>query len=400
MAFTSVSEFVRGSLRLGLILTACVLILLYSLYPFFFPFLSDFGAYYMATQVFLTDPTRLYDPTLYQELGVDFMAQYGLQRLLGYINPPLLAIILSPLGVFSYYTSRAVWSCINLLLFAWNLRTMEKLCRMLHLERIAQWLCLLMMLWHYSFQALTYGQISFVLLTLFTQGILFAIRNNRIGVVVCLSLCAAIKPHLFIPLILCLLIRSDYRWFRAFTVSGVFLGIVMSVICGFGIWLSYIHYFLGASGGQIDMNASFQYMVNLRGLIVYFTGNAMEHSLSHLMLLVYGCWCALAFWLSRFRLASFDLPSFLCVIFMGGLFFSPWLHAHDMLLLLPCLIVWLASKPLWLSSPTGKIASALLLILHLPFVYLPYSFMIKPTAIALNLFAIYAAFRWIKARNA
>jgi hypothetical protein len=193
---------------------------------------SDFGVYYVASNL-----VRLHlSSQLYTDAGtgVDPQQRFasdssvfgqtartkGIPRVKLYVYPPFLADLLLPLANLSLPVAYWIWRCLNLFAVVISAAVISKLLGFKLLSRpsiIAQaGLFCFSPLW----QGLHYGQITMVLLALWSAGILLYSKGWRRTSALLLSIAALLKVT---PLLVVvpILIWRDWRWIRWFTTGLV-----------------------------------------------------------------------------------------------------------------------------------------------------------------------------------
>jgi hypothetical protein len=261
-----------------------------------------------------------------------------------FLYPPYTAILLSPLGFFSYPIAFLLWSGLNLIIAGY---TISRLLSIAHPEP-AQRLPLALAAVGFAplFHTLWQGQVSLVVLLGLTQAAL-ALRAGREAQGGAWLVLGMIKPQLIIVPLLALAVMRRWRALLVFAAAAGTLHILTILFCG--NWLPDYLSTLQRSiiDHEIAENITLA-MPDYRGLIFLLLGTnsgllavgaELGLSLVSLLATVAFCWPRKAFgaapWEARFGLAG-----------LVGLLVVPHLLIHDAVIALaPAFLLWQVTRP-------------------------------------------------------
>ena len=164
-----------------------------------------------------------------------------------YLYPPLLADLLSPVATLPPHRAAALWRCLNLLIVAVCVFFMA---RFVGISLASAELGLLLFS-AYTFwpihENIAQGQVSVVLLGLWTIAILAYVEGRVILSAVALVLATWLKvtPVLMVPVFL---IWKDRKWISSYLLGGIGLGLLMIALNGWANMTSCIRVLFGMGG--------------------------------------------------------------------------------------------------------------------------------------------------------
>ena len=192
---------------------------------------TDFSVTYIASRmVYVGLGPKLYDLAEQRKLK-DSVLKYG--EPLIFEHPPFEAFLLSPLGALPYRTAYLLWGLINISIWLnlpWLLRPYASVPRDT-LGYLGLWL-----LFAPLGVAMFQGQSSLVMLLLYSVAFICLRRGRDFRAGLALGL-ALIKFQFALPLVLILLLRRKWTFFRGFLTMAAALGVLSFVAVGWnGIW--------------------------------------------------------------------------------------------------------------------------------------------------------------------
>jgi alpha-1,2-mannosyltransferase len=171
----------------------------------------------------------------------------GLSTTSFYLYPPLLADLFYPFGYLVPSTAARLWLCLNIAALCVTLYLMLQLLsiRMFSLGSLALALALFGM--DSTLFSLEGGQITIMLLLLWTCGIYLQSRGRNTASAICFALAAGIKltPVL---VVLPLLLWKDWRWLRSFVIALAALIAFMFLVNSPAVLIDYVLHVMPAVG--------------------------------------------------------------------------------------------------------------------------------------------------------
>jgi hypothetical protein len=216
--------------------------------------IHDFMEYYSASHLVVTGHGgNLYNfPVLGQVQSSLAYPLWPGKSVLPFLYPPYVAVALAPLAALPYEAAFLAWLALNCVLFFSVCFSLERYAgltgRCALLLRLGA-VCSLPV-----FMALGLGQVSILLLALFTLAF-FALRAGRDGIAGVALALALVKPAYVVPFLLVLLVRRRWRALAAFGLSTVVLALAAVPFCGLSVNVTYVRTLLtvgswqGHSGG-------------------------------------------------------------------------------------------------------------------------------------------------------
>jgi hypothetical protein len=169
------------------------------------------------------------------------------RSVLPFLYPPYVAVALAPLAALPYTLAFLLWLALNCILFFTVTYALERYAgltgRRALLLRLGS-VCSLPV-----FMALGLGQISVLLLALFTL-VFFAVRAGRDGTAGVALAVALVKPAYVVPFLVVLLVKHRWRALAAFGASTVLLALVALPFCGVSINFTYLRTLITVSSWQ------------------------------------------------------------------------------------------------------------------------------------------------------
>jgi hypothetical protein len=298
------------------------------------PMDSDFVSFYTGWSIVRDgDGARIYDLELqgtYQAQLLDTGRTPPSFELLPFINPPH-ALVFMPFGFFSPAVSAWVFLSFNLIVAAWIMRRLWQLTTSWTRDaRILLFTTILAteVFW-YSLATRTLTIIVFAFLIEYY----LALRERRDGRAAVWLIAATVKPQLIFLPALIPLARGRWRLVGIACVLGLIIGLAVSLMLGFQIWLEYFRLLREVSTHGELYGATPLLMNNLR-MILHRT--VPEMAVSPLVYLALLGGIAVVFWLWR-SAGDFDLRFALTVLL--GLLLAPHLNYQDTVVtILPAVI--------------------------------------------------------------
>jgi hypothetical protein len=300
----------------------------------------DFLNPYIGVRLLLTgNGGRIYDLALQAAVSRAAVAPFAPGQL-SFLYPPYTALMLSPLGLFSYPTAFLIWYALNVCIAGYAIFRLLNFARPERAERAP--LLLAALGFAPLFHTLWQGQVSVVVLLSLTQAAL-ALRAGRDLQGGAWLFLGMIKPQLIVVPLLALVVMR--RW-RALLIFGVAAGTLhLLTLLFFGNWLP--DYLVTLRGSIIDHEISENIalaMPDYRGLVFLLLGTnngllavGAELALSGVSLLATAAFCRMRNgvpWEARFALAA-----------LVGLLVIPHLLIHDAVIALaPGFLLWRVSR--------------------------------------------------------
>jgi hypothetical protein len=234
---------------------------------------ADFTSFYSAFKIVMEgDGPKLYDLEVQAKYQQEIMGDFSFDGgVLPYLNPPIVALVLSPLSLFSLNEAFYIWTLGQLGLLIWLIflvnRTFSHWSKQ---ERITLTLTLL------SFWPLTItfilGQFTLIILISIIQ-IYIAIKDFKLNNAGLWFIMLIIKPHFaFIPSMITL---NKRFWRVAFMglLIGIPINIIPGIFFGFKPYIQYIQLLGTVSNyfGKIGLHPDIQY--TLRGILLNLFGD-------------------------------------------------------------------------------------------------------------------------------
>ncbi len=147
---------------------------------------------------------------------------------LHFFNPPVALLMWAPFGFLHHSHALWLWTALPLIVLGWLIFRLTN-------SWLATGLTLIAPLTAYTAGA---GQTGIVYAALMAGFMLTCERHPaRTGGIAAL---VAIKPHLALAMPFCLLIDRNWRALTAMAATAIMLSAVVSLVFGFGIWISFI----------------------------------------------------------------------------------------------------------------------------------------------------------------
>lgn len=311
----------------------------------------DFMEYYSAARLIVEGHGgHLYDFAMLGHLQASLTYPLGTPYgVLPYLYPSYLAVALAPLSLLPYTVDYLLWLVLDCLLLASAMYALEQYTglhgRKAALMRLSA-LCFLPV-----FMALGLGQVSILLLALFTA-VFFAARAERDTLCGAVLALAIIKPPYVLPFLIALLVRKRWRAVAAFGVTSAVLLLAPLPIMGASINQTYLRTLLDVTRWQ-GRTAAVAYHHVLVAPATYaatwnhsfagFAQLALSAPMSTMATMALNCLAILFLIWSALRFHRIDIPLALAVIV--ALLISPHTLAYDLTLLLIPVAVAIREKP-------------------------------------------------------
>ena len=297
---------------------------------------ADFTAFYTGTVVAWKAPYgQLYDfatQTQYQQAMLN--GQSFADGVLPFINPPYVALLLSPFVGLSLSQAYFAWAVIQIIVLGIIVGMVWKLCRLWQpLDRLLAISTILAL--PSLLSSLMLGTFS-LLLTLAVLGLYVSIRQQhslRSGLALVAS---SIKPQLIILPALAVVGQRQWRSLAVGVIGALLIFLGTSAWFGWAIWGDYLQTVSLINNSQNRYGVNPGNMYNLKGMLTNLLGEE-RHSLSAtLSNLGFGLSLCAGLWIWRKPLpiasSQFSLRFGLSTLL--GLLFNPHLNAHDAMLVI------------------------------------------------------------------
>lgn len=210
----------------------------------------DFLAFYSAAQLTLHGQImHIYDASSLTSLQHIIVPHaVGAQGYMSFLNPPIIAVFLSPLALLSVNTARLVWLAINLTLVGcvahWIVRSIKGTANKLILA-------LLLVASFPVYQNFIEGQLSLIILAGSLLGLWFSEHRKPVLSGMSLSV-LLIKPQLAIMVGIGLIMFKQWRALLAMTLTSLVLIILALPITGIKLYFTYAHFLLGVTSSHLN----------------------------------------------------------------------------------------------------------------------------------------------------
>jgi hypothetical protein len=331
-----------------------------------FAFKTDFLGVYIGAHIeAIGREPQLYDLDLQHRVMETVISPYHRDRLMAFVYPAYVAMLLRPLGSLSLGSAYLVWLCINLAAAAWTAIRISAWFASSLPQRLA--VCLAFFAWVPLQLSLWHGQLG-ILPALGVVQALFALRSGhpwRAGWWLSLGL---LKPQL---ILFPLLAFTLWRCWRTILAFSILVAATLAIsISSSGSWIANYLRFLteyNRRGAELSLYPSA--MQNWRGLVSSFF--ATDHGPAVLIAVLL---LTLASIFAAFRICNPLRSSRSSVGFLPehwearyatavllGLLSSPHLYMHDWVVALPMgIILWCFAQAAYRSGSTKRWSVAVL----------------------------------------
>lgn len=332
---------------------------------------TDFAAYYAAAVIYLQKLGSIYDVDQYKAIQeaifhqiVSFKKTY-LEAPLPFLNPPQAILLFLPFGLMSFPMAYALWMVINATLSVVLAKLYASYFKIQ--TRLEIGLAFLLIIGNtFWYQAVAQGQLTLVLATALMM-LLHAIRSNKPWLAAICLIVLAMKPHFFFLLVLPVFFSLPKRFFYFAFIVGIATGGLCMLLLSPDILQHYVAAIQKVNFVDKGYGADFSGMQNLRKALYYYFGFSLDSSLyisvsvlAATSVILTGIW---AYYRPKADSAFFSVLLALTVSI--NIFLSPWLHVHDLLLMLTPAAILLQFLPL--ASKKAKLYVAILYILFITF---------------------------------
>jgi hypothetical protein len=345
-----------------------------------FGYRTDFlGVYVGARAVATGRGYQLYDVQVQRALSDVATSPYRRGKLMPFVYPAYVALLLWPLGVLAFATALRVWVVINLIMTLWTATRLSQLFAGRLPMRVA--ITVIFFAWVPLQLTLFQGQLG-ILPTLGIIEALVALRSGhdwRAGWWLSLGL---VKPQLILFPVLVLVIWRRWRALLAFLIA--LAGVLGISIVAIGFWITkYLHFLAEYNRRGGDFSLYPFIMQNWRGLVCLLlkTDDSVASRSVLLLLTVISVLTVVRIcYLNSPRPSDVDsgfAPSLLfpsregeasyATAVLLGLLSSPHLYMHDWVVALPVgLVLWSFAHERYSKAGTNRYrAGALLWLLGL-----------------------------------
>lgn len=164
-----------------------------------------------------------------------------------YLETPYFALLLAPLGLLAYNLAYLFWLSINCVLLAGSMLLLERYTGLTHKSAVVFRLGAICSL--PVFMSLGVGQVSILLLALFTLTFIAARQGHDTLAGVALAF-ALLKPPYVVPFLLVFLLTRRWTLLGTFAATAALLAALPMIFLGPGIDLAYVRTLLEASAWQ------------------------------------------------------------------------------------------------------------------------------------------------------
>jgi hypothetical protein len=313
--------------------------------------------------------SRVYDPAVQTSFQRQIINHpVGAAGYMPYLNPPFVAVLLSPLALLQEAPARVVWLAINSLLL---IACVVYLLRDAKIPRRSLLVPLLLLVGTFpAYQALVEGQISILLLV----GCVLAYGLYRGGTKLWAGVALGalwLKPQLALVALLQLLWLKQYKTAAGLVTCGVALIVLCLPITGISLNFAYLGFLAnvatdhlqgaGALHPSLAWSGSLDLTEGLNGLFVSILGQKTTTIVNTLTALSDGLLVGYYLICTRRPLRGSAATSYLMIIsVISALLVDPHLYAQDLVLiivLLPALITILRSRSAGVLALTALLAS-------------------------------------------
>jgi hypothetical protein len=291
---------------------------------------SDFVIYYTAGAIVRGGQgSRLYDLEVQRNYQAQVLAQEGSRSNFGlfpFINPPHAALLLSPFAFLPAKISVLVFFAFDCLVAAWVLFRLWQLAA--GWSQCEQLLLITTVLATEVFwYGLGLGTMTVLVFACVVEYYLAlsAGRDTRAAIWL---IAATVKPQLILLPALIPFAQRRWRLLGVASSLGLLVGLCVSLILGFHVWLDYLRVLREVSAHGETYGALSVLMNNLR-MILYLT--VPPQALLPLVYLALLAGVASIFWLWR---SSREFGLRFALTLLLGLFLAPYLHYQDTLIAL------------------------------------------------------------------
>ncbi len=297
--------------------------------------ISDFFAYFAAAHLLRTAPSGLYNPTAILAFFHLLRPDITGDAVVGYLYPPPFALLLLPLGTLPYMAAYALWCALGVLCLLLGARWMEELAQAHGAQEWHSFFKTLALGLPVTFFAFLNGQVSLLLYALLAALLCALTRQRTLMAALALSIMLQIKPHLFLVLPAYLLGCRQWRLIGFTIVFWLLLAAASVLLLGAQAWPDYLHLLQQIYFQHLQVDADYAHMINLQGL---FAGTIGADALRAPLTILYGLFAAFCLlWPLMRRTKSVDIGR-LSLLMPLNFLLSPWLHIHDLLILLPACV--------------------------------------------------------------
>lgn len=359
---------------------------------------ADFTNYYTGAVLIKEGYGRsLYDPDLQARRQQEILSGRHLaDGLLPYNHPPHLALLLTPLTFLPLEKAYAVWTFLNVTLWAWFLWDVGKFAR--RWGSTAQWLAIgIVAALPGVLLSLVLGATT-ILSTVALWGFYRALKARREGSALLWLALGSIRPQAILFPLLILVGGRRWRALGGITIIGILLTLLCSLILGWTVWSGFVEMIR-----QTAESFGYHYMVvphsmvNLKAVLTLSLGEAHSQAINFMTLigLIGAALFTVGIWfLSPWQPEKPDWELRVSLTMSLGLFFSPHAHHQDGLMIaIPGLLLYAYLRTTGLHERAFAVIAGIFPFLWLPDVIMGWSNPIPLLGIlAISAWAIYLLF--------
>jgi hypothetical protein len=203
--------------------------------------------------------------------------QLGLKRVMLYVYPPMLADALTPLTLLPLASAAHAWLALNLVALCLIAFMMTQLLHYKFFSVSGLVLLIALLVSQPVMASLTFGQITIVLLLLWTWGTRLYQRGSATLSAVVFALAAAVK---LTPLIVIvpILIWRDLRWLRAFALSGAAMTLIMCLVNTPSALVDYFMNVVPSMSSGIPLHLNESILSSAQCLYLAVLGEPIDHA--------------------------------------------------------------------------------------------------------------------------
>ena len=211
---------------------------------------NDFLAFYGAAHLTLHGQiSQIYNPTVMTQFQRTIVHHsVGANGYMPFLNPPFIAVLLSPLALLSINDARVVWLILNLILISgiayWLVKYLD--------GKLSRMICAVLLVCTFPvYQNLIEGQLSIIILA----GCLLALWLARHQILIlggAALVTLLIKPQLAVFAAIGLMIFKQWRVLLGLVGIAITLIVITLPVTRLKVYGTYLHYILGVTAGHFN----------------------------------------------------------------------------------------------------------------------------------------------------
>jgi hypothetical protein len=295
-------------------------------------FTSFYTGYYM---VRVGDGVNLYDMAAqarYQEQFIRGLTFEG--GVLPFLNPPIVALILSPLSLVPLGTAFYLWTIVQVILLIWLLYSINLLFSNWNKQERLLLITTILSFWPLT-NTFLLGQFSLLLLIGLLQ-MYIALKNSKYTQAGLLVDILIIKPQTLLIPGMIILNKRYLRAAAAAAIAGIFIFFIPILLLGVQPWIQFIRNLLtmSTSYGKLGVTPSSEY--TLRGVLSNILGNShiILTNIISIILLLMGMIYIWLLWRRGISQDSSKFKLYFAFTLLLSVVLSLHLNTHDSLILI------------------------------------------------------------------